>query len=121
MTAEEKLALKRLSILELAEALGNVSEACRRQASVAPSSTSTSVAFRPTEWKGSRTAPGVYMSRSMTTPPGVVDRILELSLEHPAWAVAGCPTTCPGVDRGELPHHFQKILKRHDMGTPYER
>ncbi len=32
MKAEEKLARQRLSVLELAEALGNVSEACRQQA-----------------------------------------------------------------------------------------
>ncbi|MHC1579017.1 MAG: IS481 family transposase, partial [Dehalococcoidia bacterium] len=31
MTAEEKLARQRLSVLELAQALGNVSEACRRR------------------------------------------------------------------------------------------
>jgi ACT domain-containing protein len=31
MKAEEKLAHQRLSVLELGEALGNVSEACRRR------------------------------------------------------------------------------------------
>lgn len=31
MSAEEKLARQRLSLLELAEVLGNVSEACRRR------------------------------------------------------------------------------------------
>ena len=31
MTAEEKLAHQRLSVLELAQALGNVSEACRQR------------------------------------------------------------------------------------------
>ena len=31
MKAEKKLARGRLSVLELAEALGNVSEACRRR------------------------------------------------------------------------------------------
>ncbi len=31
MTAEEKLARHRLSVLELGQALGNVSEACRRR------------------------------------------------------------------------------------------
>ncbi len=31
MTADEKVARHRLSVLELAEALGNVSEACRRR------------------------------------------------------------------------------------------
>ena len=48
MTAEEKLARKRLSILELAEALGNVSEACRPGVSAAPSSTNTNAGFKPT-------------------------------------------------------------------------
>jgi len=31
MTAEEKVARQRLSVLELAQALGNVSEACRQR------------------------------------------------------------------------------------------
>lgn len=31
MTSEEKLAKQRLSVLQLAEALNNVSEACRRR------------------------------------------------------------------------------------------
>ena len=45
--AENKLAKQRLSALQLAEALGNVTEACRRAAYPAPSSTSTSAVFKP--------------------------------------------------------------------------
>jgi len=49
MNPETKIVRQRMSVLELAEALGNVSEACRGH-----SSTSISVAFRRMVWKGSK-------------------------------------------------------------------
>ena len=57
MTAEEKIATHRLSVLQLAQVLGNISEAC-----IAVSSTSSSVGFRRTVWRAQGSAPDTQIS-----------------------------------------------------------
>lgn len=50
--AEEKVVRQRFSALQLADAFGNLSEACRRRGIARSQFTSTSGASRPTGWKG---------------------------------------------------------------------
>ncbi len=52
MDAAKKLARQRLSVLELAEILGNVAEPAGVGASAAASFMSTSGGSRPTAWSG---------------------------------------------------------------------
>ena len=86
--AAEKLTGQRMSVLQLALALGSVSAACRRM-----SIDRTSFY----DWKrrrsqthgldGLKELPPVHKSHPMTTPPEVADRVLALSGANPAW---GC-------------------------------
>ena len=87
MKAEEKLARGRLSVLELAEALGNVSEACRRRGLSRTQFYEYKKRFQTHGIEGLKDLPPVHKSHPMTTPKEVQEKILALSLTHPAW---GC-------------------------------
>lgn len=121
MTAEEKLARQRLSLIELAEALGNASEACRRRGVSRSQFYEYKRRFQTHGLEGLKDLPPIPKSHPMTTPPEVVEKLLELSLEHPAWGcdrlsailkLEGAYVSGPTV---------QKILNDHGMGTRYDR
>ncbi len=116
-----KLARQRLSVLELAEALGNVSEACRRRGISRTTFYEYKKRYEAHGLEGLKDLPPIPKSHPFTTPPEVVERILEISLEDPArgcnWIsdrlkLEGTPVSYPTV---------QKILNKHGMGTRYER
>lgn len=117
----EKLAQKRLSILQLAEALGNVSEACRRRGMDRTSFYEYKRRFQTHGLEGLKDLPPIHKSHPQTTPPEVVEQVLALSLEHPAWGcvrlsdflqLQGISLSSPTV---------QNILIKHEMGSRYER
>lgn len=121
MTAEEKLARQRLSVLELAQALGNVSEACRRRGISRTQFYEYKRRFQTHGLEGLKDLPPIHKSHPFTTPPETVERILELSLQHPAWGcvrlsdhlkLEGISVSSPTV---------QNILIKHGMGSKYER
>ena len=116
-----KLARQRLSVLELAKTLGNVSEACRRRGISRTTFYEYQKRFEEHGLERLKDLPPIPKSRPFTTPPEVVERILEISLQDPArgcnWISAqlkleGIPVSYPTV---------QKILNQHGMGTRYDR
>jgi hypothetical protein len=86
-TAEKKLACQRLSALELAKALGNVSEACRKRGISRTQFYEYKRRFQTHGIEGLRDLPPVHLTHPQTTPPEVVQKILDLSLKNPMW---GC-------------------------------
>src|SRR5215217_6223468 len=84
---EEKLAHRRLTVLELAERLGNVSEACRRGGIDRTSSHGWKRRFQLQGLDGLKDLPPIARNHPMTTAPEVVARIEELALARPAY---GC-------------------------------
>ncbi|HSH60537.1 MAG TPA: IS481 family transposase [Acidimicrobiales bacterium] len=121
MNAEEKVARHRMSVLELAEALGNVSEACRRRGMTRTQFYEYKRRFQTHGLAGLKDLPPVHKSHPQATPQHVVDRILTLSLEHPAWGccrlsallkLEGVSVSSPTV---------QNILAKHGMATKYDR
>jgi len=119
--AEKKLVRFRLSVLQLAEALGNVSEACRQRGISRSRFYEYKRRFQTHGLEGLKDLPPVHKTHPQTTPPAVVKRILDLALHNPMW----------GCDR--ISHHLklqnisvsgptvQKILTRHGMGNRYAR
>lgn len=114
--AELQLANQRLSLLQLAEALGNVSEACRQR------EVDRSQFY---EWKRRYQLFGLQgltnKNHPMSKPPDVVARILALSMEHPVWGcvrlskelrLSGVLVSSPVV---------QRILIAHSLGRMEER
>ena len=121
MGSEEKLARHRLSVLELAVQLGNVSEACRRRGMHKSQFYEWKRRFQTHGLEGLKDLPPIHRSHPMTTPAGVVKRVVALSLEHPAWGCTrlsdylkldGVSVSSPTV---------QKILIKHGMASRYDR
>jgi transposase InsO family protein len=121
MDAETKLARRRLSVLELAEALGNVSEACRRSGMDRTSFYAWQKRFEEQGLEGLRDLPPVVKSHPMETVAEVVEQVLNTSYPFPTWGcvkvsdylkLKGVSISSPTV---------QKILIRHGMASRYER
>ena len=116
-----KLAHQRLSVLQLAEALGSVSEACRRSGMDRTSFYEWKRRFQTHGLAGLKDLPPVHKSHPQTTPDDIVQKILDLALEHPTrgcdWLAAhlelqGVHISSPTV---------QSILIKHNLGSRYER
>lgn len=121
MTAEEKLAHQRLSVLQLAEMLGNVTEACRQRDISRTQFYEYKRRFQTHGLEGLKDLPPIHKTHPFTTPPETVEKILNLSMEHPAWGcdrlsdqlmLAGIKVSSPTV---------QDILIKNGMGSRYER
>ena len=82
--AVTKLARQRLSVLELAETLGNVSEACRQRGISRTTFYEYKKRFEQRGLEGLKDLPPIPKSHPFATPPEVVERILEINLEDPA-------------------------------------
>jgi transposase InsO family protein len=121
MTAEEKLARQRLSVLDLAQALGNVSEACRQRGVSRAQFYEYKRRFQTHGLAGLRDLPPIHKTHPFTTPPEVVERILALSMEHPAWGCSRLRDTLhlEGISVSSVT--IQSILNKSGMGSRYER
>jgi transposase InsO family protein len=121
MTAEEKLAHQRLSVLQLAEMLGNVTEACRQRDISRTQFYEYKRRFQTHGLEGLKDLPPIHKTHPFTTPPETVEKILNLSMEHPAWGcdrlsdqlmLQGIKVSSPTI---------QDILIKNGMGSRYER
>lgn len=121
LAPEIKIAEQRLSVLELAKALGNVSAACKQRGVSRTQFYEYKRRFQTHGIEGLVDLPPVHHSHPATTPPEIEQRILELSLEHPAW---GCNRLSDmlkleGIQISAIT--LQKILNRNEMGSRYDR
>lgn len=120
-TAEKKLARKRLSALELAEKLGNVSEACRRRGMARSQFYEYKRRFQTHGLEGLVDLPPIHHSHPQTTPPETVEKILEMSLAHPMWGCNRLSDQLRLTGVNVSGPTIQKILDRNGMGSKYER
>lgn len=121
MSAEEKLAKQRLSVLELAEILGNVSEACRQRGVSRTQFYEYKRRFQTHGMAGLKDLPPIHKTHPFTTPQEHVDRILELCLEHPTW---GCNRLSDLLKLEGISISYptiQNILNKNGYGSRYER
>jgi len=118
---EEKLARKRLSVLQLAECLGNISEACRRSGMDRTSFYEWKRRFQTHGLEGLKDFPPIHKTHPQTTSPEIVEKILAASTERPRWGcgklsdwlkLQGVSVSSPTI---------QNILIKHDLGSRYER
>ena len=116
-----KLAHKRLTVLQLAESLGNVSEACRRGGLDRTSFYEYKRRFQTHGIEGLKDMPPIHKTHPQTTPAEVVETVLALSLANPTrgcvWLsdklkLEGVSVSSPTV---------QDLLIKHGMGKRYER
>ena len=115
------MARKRLSVLEMSEALGNISEACRRGGMDRTSFYEWKRRFQTHGLEGLKDLPPIPKSQPNTTTPETEAKILEASLVHPSWGcvklsdylkLQGVSVSSPTI---------QKILIRNGMGSVYDR
>jgi transposase InsO family protein len=119
--AEQKIVESRLSVLELAAALGNVSEACRRRDISRTQFYEYKRRFQTHGIEGLKDLPPIHHSHPQTTPPEIVERLLAQSLEQPAW---GCNRLSDhlklqGISLSAVT--VQNILNKNGMGSRYDR
>lgn len=119
--AATKVARQRMSVLEMAEALGNVSEACRRGGMDRTSFYEWKRRFQTHGLEGLKDMPPIPKSQPNATTPETEAKVLQTSLEHPSWGcvklsdflkLEGVSISSPTV---------QKILIRNGMASVYER
>ena len=119
--ATEKVAKQRLSVLELAQALDNVSEACRRRGMTRTQFYEYKRRFQTHGVAGLRDLPPVHKSHPMATPPAVVERLLALSLEHPAWGCDRLSAMLKLEGTSVSSPTIQQLLITHGMASKYDR
>ena len=119
--ANAKLAHRRLTVLELAERLGNVAEACRRGGIDRTSFYEWKRRFQLQGLEGLKDLPPIAKSHPMSTPPEVVARIGELALLHPAYGCNRLEALLALEGRRVSAITVQKILNDQGLGTRHER
>ena len=117
----EKLAHRRMTVLELAERLGNVAEACRRGGIDRTSFYDWKRRFQLEGLDGLKDLPPIAKSHPMTTPPEVVARIEALALLHPAYGCNRLEALLALEGRRLSAITIQKILNDKGLGTRHER
>lgn len=86
MTAEKKIAQKRLTLLQVAERLRNVSEACRRHSVSRSQFYEYKRAFQERGLEGLPDRPPIPKSFPNETAPEIQDKSIAFSLKYPTWS-----------------------------------
>lgn len=121
MKAEDKIVHQRLSVLQLAERLGNVSDACRQRGVSRTQYYEYKRRFQTHGLEGLKDLPPIHHSHPFTTPPEVVERILATSLSHPGWGCVRLSDQLKLEGISVSSPTIQNILIKHEMGSKYER
>jgi transposase InsO family protein len=119
--SERKLAENRLKLLEFAEALGNVTEACRKMGVSRSQFYEYKKRFETLGIEGLKDLPPIHKTHPQTTPPEVVEQILEWVFKRPTW---GCEKISiklrhAGVSLSAVT--VQDILNKNGLGTRAQR
>lgn len=85
MTAREKIAQNKLTLLQLAEKLRSVSEACRRRGVSRSQFYEYKRAFQEEGFSGLMDRPPIPRSFSNETTAEIKEKIIKHSTDHPAW------------------------------------
>jgi transposase InsO family protein len=121
MNPQERIARHRLSVLELAEALQSVSAACRQRGMTRTQFYDYKRRFELQGLEGLKDLPPIHKSHPQTTPPETVERILALSLAHPAWGCCRLEAHLKLDGVSVSSPTIQSILIKHEMGTRFQR
>ncbi len=117
MNPNQKLAHQRLSVLELAQTLGSVSEACKRKGMTRTMFYEYKKRFAEQGIEGLKDLPPIAKAHPFTTPTEVVERIKALALEHPAWGCNRLEALLMAEGRRLSAPTIQDILNKHGLGS----
>ncbi len=121
MNAETKVIKHKLSVLELAEALGNVSAACRQRGVSRTQFYDYKRRFQTHGMEGLRDLPPIAKHHPNTTPPETVEKIKGLAMTHPSRGPNYLESLlkADGIQVSFVT--IQKILEREGLGSRYDR
>ena len=121
MTAAKKIAQKRLTLLQLAERLRNVSEACRHHGVSRSQFYEYKRAFQERGLEGLVDRPPIPKSFPNETIPAVKEKIMSISLAHPVWGPARVSDQLRLEAVSVSPGTIRNIWIKEDLETRYKR
>lgn len=121
MTAEKKLAQKRLTLHQLAEKLRNVSEACRRRGVSRSQFYEYKRAFQERGFEGLIDRPPIPKTFPNETPVEVKEKVISLSLERPTWGQVRISDTLRLQGISVSPSTVRNLWIRENLETRYKR
>jgi transposase len=116
MDAETKVAKQRLSVLNWAARLGNAAEACRRRGIDRSSFYEWKRRFQTQGFDGLKDLPPIHRSHPQCTSAEVLERILTLALQHPAYGCNRIEALLMLEGTRVSAITIQKILNDHELG-----
>ena len=120
-TSERKLAENRLKLLQFAQTLGNVSEACRKLGVSRSQFYEYKERFEQHGLDGLKDLPPIHKTHPQTTSPEVVERLLELSRSEPGWGCQKLSAKLRQIGISLSAVTVQDILAKKGLGTRSER
>lgn len=120
-TAEKKVVNHRVNVLQLAKALGNVSEACRRRGMDRTSFYEYKRRLQTHGVEGLIDMPPIHHSHPQTTSPETTEKILSLSLENPAYGCGRISDMLRLENISVSKVTVQHILTKNGLKTMYDR
>jgi hypothetical protein len=121
MDANEKIAYFRLSVLELAERLGNVSQACRERGMTRTQFYKYKRRYEQYGLEGLKNLPPIHKSHPHSTPPELMKEVLDLSLKHPGWGCVKLSQFLKSRGKSISSPTIQNILIKNGLGTRAKR
>jgi len=121
MTANTKIAQKRVTLLQLAEQLRNVSQACRHHGVSRSQFYEYKRAFQERGFEGLMDQPPIPKSFPHETPPEVKEKVISLSLKHPAWGPVHLSDHLRLEGVSVSPSTIRNLWLKEDMETRYKR
>ena len=121
MTAKKKLAQKGLTLLQLAEKLRNVSEACRHHGVSRSQFYEYKRAFQERGFEGLMDRPPIPKTFPNETPTEVKGKVIEISLDHPAWGPVRVSDHLRLQNVTVSPGTVRNIWPKEGMETRYKR
>jgi transposase InsO family protein len=121
MTAEAKIAQGKITLLQLAERLRNVSEACRRRSVSRSQFYEYKRAFQEQGFEGLMDRPPVPRSFPAQKPQEVVEKVVALSVAHPAWGRERISDQLRLEEISVSPSTIRNIWVKEGLETRYKR
>jgi transposase InsO family protein len=121
MDAAQKVAEQRLSVLQLAQALSSVSEACKQRGMSRTQFYEWKRRFQEQGMAGLVDLPPVHKTHPQTTPDEIVEQILALSADNPKWGCVRLSNMLKlqGIQISTVT--IQHILIKHGLASQYDR
>lgn len=119
--SEKKLAHRRLQMLEFAETLGNVTEACRKMGISRSQFYEYKKRYQEQGLEGLKDLPPIHKSHPQATAPEVVEQIIEWAYKQPTWGCEKISIKLKQSGTRLSAVTVQDILNKQELGNRQQR